>query len=317
MKRTLIAGDTPDIWNPEALFVKAQRYIENMLNVHSDQWEYALWSSLSLEFLARAALANVSPTLLADNKENWNNLYYALGFKPKEAKFSPKSIAISEVFRRLAAIIPEFTNEHADFGILHTGRRNSELHTGEAAFDDINASTWQPNFYRVCNVLLRSMRMSLSDYIGENETKVANKLIAAADDDRAKAVLGDIEACKKLWRDKAEEERVTLSQSSTIWATRQAGHRVVCPACASQALVVGEPVTSPVKTLNEDLITETQEHLPNRFECIACGLKISGLSRLVVAGLGERYKKTQIYDAAEYYAPIDDFFEYEEDNNEP
>nr|WP_295831247.1 hypothetical protein [uncultured Azospirillum sp.] len=317
MKRTVIAGDTPDIWDPEALFVKAQRYIENMLNVHSDQWEYALWSSLSLEFLARAALANVSPTLLADNKENWNNLYYALGFKPKETKFSPKSIAISEVFRRLAVIIPEFTNEHADFGILHTGRRNSELHTGEAAFDDINVSTWQPNFYRVCNVLLRSMRMSLSDYIGESETKVADKLIAAADDDRAKAVLGDIEAYKKLWLEKAEEERITLTQSSTIWATRQAGHRVVCPACSCQALVVGEPVTSPAKALNDDLITETQEHLPNRFECIACGLKIAGLSRLVVAGLGERYKKTQTYDAAEYYAPMDDYFEYEEDNNEP
>jgi hypothetical protein len=46
-------------------------------------------------------------------------------------------------------------------------------------------------------------------------------------------------------------------------------------------------------------------------------LKISGLSRLTVVGLGDRYKKTQVYDAAEYYAPQDDYFGYDEDNNEP
>jgi hypothetical protein len=35
-----------------------------------------------------------------------------------------------------------------------------------------------------------------------------------------------------------------------------------------------------------------------------------------VVGLGDRYKKTQVYDAAEYYAPQDQDAGYEEDNNE-
>jgi len=172
LKQTITAGGTPDTWNPDALFVKAQRYIENMLGVGSDQWEYALWSSLSLEFLARAALANVSPALLADNKDSWSSLYHALGFKPTEPKFTPKSIPISDVFRRLTAILPEFSKEHADFGILHTGRRNSELHSGEAAFEGVKASKWQPDFYQVSEALLRSMGMSLSDFIGEAEAQV-------------------------------------------------------------------------------------------------------------------------------------------------
>jgi hypothetical protein len=63
-------------------------------------------------------------------------------------------------------------------------------------------------------------------------------------------------------------------------------------------------------------ITETQDYLPNKFECIACGLKVNGLSRLTAIDLGERYKKTQIYDASEYYEPNDDYAGYEEDNNE-
>ena len=316
MKQTVKPGDTPDTWNAEALFVKAQRYVENMLSVDSDQWEYALWSSLSLEFLARAALANVSPTLLADNKDGWSSLYHALGFKPTEPKFTPKSIAVTDVFRRLSAILPDFIKEHSDFGILHTGRRNSELHSGEAAFDGVNASVWEPGFYQACEVLLKSMDMSLADFIGKAQAKVAVKLMAAAADDSAKAVLGDLDAHKKVWAAKSNEERATLGQSAAVWATRHAGHRVVCPACASQALVAGEPVTSPVQKLDDGEITETQEYLPNRFECIACGLKIGGLSRLAVVGLGDRYKKTQVYDAAEYYAPQDDYAGYEEDNNE-
>ena len=316
MKRTVTPSEAPDTWNPEALFVKAQRYIEKMLEVGSDQWEYALWSSLSLEFLARAALSNINPALLADNRDGWSSLYHALGFEPTEPKFTPKSIPVSDAFRRLTAILPDFTKERADFGILHTSRRNAELHSGKAAFEGVNTSAWQPNFYRTCEILLNSMGLSLPDFIGEDEAGVADKLIAAAADDSSKAVHGDVEAHKKVWTTKTDDERETLSQSASVWATRQTGHRVECPACSSQALVAGEPVTAATQKLEQDEIVETQEYLPNRFECIACGLKINGLSRLAFAGLSERYKKTQVYDAAEYYAPQDDYSGYEEDNNE-
>ncbi|WP_019936615.1 hypothetical protein [Bordetella sp. FB-8] len=317
MKRTVTPKATPLSWDPEALYLKAQRYVQHMSALDSDDWEYALWSGFSLEFLARAALANVSPALLAETDKNWTSLYHALGFTPTEEKFAPKSIAVSEVFKRLTAILPDFTKEHEGFGILHTGRRNAELHTGELAFDGIKASVWQPRFYQTCEILLSSIGTTLEDFFGEDEAKVARELIDAAADESAKAVKGEVEAHKKVWLAKGEQERLKLSAQASVWATRQAGHRVYCPACASQALVVGGPVSAPVQRLSDGEITETQEYLPNRFECIACGLKILGLSRLTVVGLGDRYKKTQVYDAAEYYAPNDDYAGYEEDNNEP
>lgn len=316
MKKTIAPAETPPSWDPEALYLKAERYVQHMSALDSDDWEYALWSSLSLEFLARAALANVSPALLAETDKSWSSLYHALGFTPTEEKFAPKSIAISEVFRRLTAILPDFTKEHESFGIRHTGRRNAELHSGEPAFDGIKGSTWQPHFYQTCEILLASMGMTLQDFVGKDEATVAKKLVAAAADDSAKAVKGEVEAHRKVWLAKGEEERTTLGAQASVWATRQSGHRVDCPACASRALVVGEPVSAPMQRLNDGEITETQEYLPNQFQCIACGLKIAGLSRLTVVGLGDRYKKTQIYDAAEYYAPEDDYAGYEDDNNE-
>ncbi len=287
-----------------------------MANHDSDEWEYALWSSLSLEFLARAALANVDPTLLVDSSNNWQGIYHALGHTPNDPKFRPKSIGVSEVFRRLTAIHDSFTREHESFCISHTERRNTELHTGEAAFDDVPSSTWQPRFYQCCEVLLASMGMSLEDFVGRDEAKAAKKQIAASQDESAKAIKGDVEAHRKVWSKKPKLEREKLVAQSGVWAARHDGHRVSCPSCASTALVSGEPVAPPTTKLVGDEIKVTQKYLPSQFECVACGLKINGLSRLAVVGLGERYKKTETFDAVEYYAPPDEYEGYEDDNNE-
>lgn len=316
MKKTIEPGATPATYHPEALYAKAERYIQNMDDYDSDEWEYALWSSFSLEFLARAALANVSPALLAEADKNGSNLLFALGFAPFEERFSPRSIPISEVFKRLSGILPEFTKEHESFGVVHTGKRNAELHSGELAFDGVKGSTWQPRFYQTCAILLTSMGVTLPEFVGEDEAEVAKKLIDAADDESAKAVKGDVEAHKKVWNAKLDDDRSTLQTQAAVWATRQNGHQVDCPSCGSAALVLGEPVSAPTQKLDDDEIIETQEYLPTHFECVACGLKIAGLSRLAVVGLSDRYKKTQTYDAAEYYAPADDWSNYEDDNNE-
>ncbi|CAK7260913.1 MULTISPECIES: hypothetical protein [Shinella] len=316
MKKTIEPGETPPTFNPEALYTKAVLYIQNMAGNDSDTWEYALWSSLALEFLARAALANVSPALLAETDKNGSNLCFALGFTPFEEKFSPRSIAISDVFKRLSGILAEFTKEHESFGVVHTGRRNAELHTGELAFEGVKGSTWQPRFYQTCEILLTSMGIPLEEFVGKDEAEVAKKLIDAAADESAKAVKGDVEAHKKVWNAKSDDERTTLQAQAAVWATRQNGHRVDCPSCASTALVAGEPVSAPTQKLDSDEIIETQEYLPTNFECVACSLKIAGLSKLAVVGLSDRYRKTRTYDAAEYYAPADDWSNYEDDNNE-
>lgn len=88
-------------WTAESLFAKAHLYVEQMEEATADDWQHGLWSALSLELLARAALAHISPTLLADASD-WRNLMYALGNPPTAKKFSPASISTNEVLRRLS-----------------------------------------------------------------------------------------------------------------------------------------------------------------------------------------------------------------------
>jgi hypothetical protein len=306
----------PHGWSKDSLLAKAQRYVEEMLSHPYDDWRFAFWSTLALELLARAALAHVNPALLADPKD-WNNIYHALGFQPKSNKFIPRSIDVTTVLNRLQEVLPDFTKELENFGSLHMHRRNGELHSGDTPFDSISSSGWLPTYYQICKVLLQSMGHDLVMFVGTDEAKLAEDMITAAQDETAKSVMKSIQAYKTVWESKSSEEKQKLSNQATAWATRYDGHRVKCPSCGSDAIISGEAIAAPFQSIKNDQITETQQYLPSKFECVACGLKISGLSQLSACELGNTYKATLTYDAAEYYQSSDEYADYEPDYNEP
>ena len=312
----MIPQDAPRHWSAEALLNKAQSYAEVMQSFPRENWEFALWSTLSLELLARAALCTISPTLVADAKGNWHQLLYALGIEPKIANFVPRSIDISDVFVRLQELIPEFTPELESICKRHMTKRNEELHSGATPFVDAGVASWVPDYYRACEVLLQSMGDSLERFLGSDEAGVAVAMIAAANDESAKSIGKAVNTHKMVWDNNSTEEQERLANLSLTWATRQSGHRVLCPACNCQAMLSGSAITPPVRRITDDEITETQEYLPSRFECVACRLKISGLSQLSVVGLGDPYNATFTYDINDFYVPEDDYSDYEADFNE-
>ena len=307
----------PNDWSSAGLLNKAQAYAEVMQGFPRDDWKFAVWSTLSLELLAKAGLSAISPTLLADVKQSWANLLFALNIEPKTSNFIPRSIDVSEVFRRLEELIPEYTPELEAFCRKHLSLRNEELHSAAAPFVGTKVTSWLPDYYRACSVLLASMNDSLDRFFGSDEAKVAQAMIAAAEDKSAQSIKKAVAAHQVVWDDKSDAEKTLLVGQSATWATRQDGHRVSCPACNCVAILSGSPVAAPVKTITEDEITETQEYLPSRLECLACGLKISGLSQLSAAGVGDTYTATSIYDANEYFASEDEYRGYEMDFNEP
>ena len=313
----MIPQEVPHPWSAEALFNKAQLYTEMMLSFPHDDWKFTLWSTLSLELLARAALSNVSPTLLADSKDSWNNLLYSLGNQPKAKTFRPKSIDISEVFRRLQEVIQDFTPELEVFCRGHLSKRNEELHSGAAPFVAVSENSWLPTYYRACAILLDSMEDGLEGFLGSSEATVAEAMIEAAKDESAKSIREAINAHQLVWDTNSSEEKENLVLLSTTWATRQTGHRVSCPSCECAAILSGLPIAPPLKSFGDDKIIETQEYLPSRFECVACGLKISGLSRLSAAGLGDTFNARFYYGVDEYFVPEDYYSDYAPDYNEP
>ncbi len=287
-------------WSKEALFAKAQVFAESMAENDDTDWKLGLWSTFTLEMLIRSAIAAVSPALLAD-KEDWANLLFALGTQPKRAKFVAKSAVITELLSRAEELVPDFTREHASFCTSHFARRNSELHTGTFAFESAGSSAWLPVFYGVCEILLKSIGESLETLFGAETAKRAREDIEALRDDTAKSVKGAINAHKTVWEEKTDEDRATATSQAATASLRHYGHRVTCPSCSSTALVQGKAAGEPKRTVDEDGITERQVMKPEGFSCVACGLKISGFSRLLAAGLGNTFISTSQYDAVEFF----------------
>lgn len=303
----------PHSWSSDALFAKALLFSDQMNAAAADEWKFGLWSALSLELLARASLANISPVLLAD-PQNWRNTMHALGNAPTAKKFSPTSIGTKEALARLNELLPNFTQEIAGFCSKHVERRNAELHTGETVFSGLGTSEWLPKYYKACKVLLQSMDKELSDFVSDPDT--AEELIASLDDAAAKAVQQDINAHAKVWGNKSQDDRDSAILQAQAWATRHSGHRVECPACGSPALLQGSPSGPVATTVGDDEVIQRQTMLPTSFECIACGLKISGFSKLSACGLGDAFSAKTIYTAAEFFELYTEE-ELEEARNEP
>ncbi len=318
----MTAEPTRNAWSSEALFNKALLYVGEMERHTAGDWQFGLWSALNLELVGRAALAHISPTLLADGKD-WRNVYHALGHAPTVKRFAPSSVTTNEVFSRLQELLPDFRTELVDFCVKHTARRNAEVHTGEDMFASLGTSLWLPKYYASCKVLLQSMGKSLDDLF--DDAKTAEEMIALLEDAAAKAVEQDIKAHKQVWQNKTAEEREIALAQATAWAMRQAGHRAECPACGSPSLIPGSPQGAVTTEIGEDMIVQRQTTLPSSFECVACGLRIRGLSKLSACGLGDAFTATSSFSAAEFFGLHTDeeleqaraeYPEWEEDFNE-
>ena len=139
------------VWSQEVLFNKSLLFVEEMQRHTNDDWQFGLWSALSLELLARAALANISPALLA-NPRDWRNTYHALGYEPTTTKFVPSSIGTRSVLSILEEVLPDFPKELVEFCQVHTERRNAELHSGEDVFAELGTAAWLPRYYASCRL---------------------------------------------------------------------------------------------------------------------------------------------------------------------
>lgn len=311
-------------WSADALFNKALLYVGEMERLTADDWRFGLWSSLSLELLARAALASISPTLLAYGKE-WRNINYALGNPSTKGGFKPVSAVTAEVLSMLSELLPDFSKELHNFCALHCGNRNAELHTGEERFSGIKASEWLPKYYAACDVFLKSMDKTLDDLF--DDPKTAQEMIQASQDTAAKAVGQEIHAHHELWLQKSSDDQQIALAQAAAWATRHAGHRSTCPACGSPAIVKGTGRGAvSTEIVDDGDIIQRQTMLPSSFECIACGLKITGFSKLSACGLGDTFTAKSTSSAAEFFnlhtdEELEEALrlaepEFEDDNNE-
>jgi hypothetical protein len=292
-------------WDPDPLWAKARLFFERASSCSREDPQFGLWCSMGLEILARAAVASVSPMLLAEPDQEQKYLLYAL---KRGSEKNPKSIAIAKVLNLCDKLFPEFTPEiHTSVSAL-VSRRNDELHSGNSAFGEYPPSEWLTQFYRACDVLSRVMGESIDTLLTLDDAAEAKRILAESSKGMKAKVDKLVGTHKGQFDGKSEEEQKSSAAASKVEADKlshEKYHRVTCPACNSIALVQGETFGKETVAGVDGEIQVRQSVSPRSFTCSACGLKLQGYAELDAAGLGGSYTRTTYYSPEEYYGLID------------
>ena len=299
--------------DPDALMGKSKVYIRRALNCknENDNDQYQLWASLALELLAKAFLAEIHPSLIA-NPNSFPSLAAASGINIETDIIT---IPAKTLFERLKKLLPEFDKKVEEFCYAISGRRNAELHSGEVPFQDMRLETWEGTYWYTVQILLNRSSSNLEEWLGVNKKPSpeildsfwnAIKNIVKIKIEEAKEgysklskkdiakLLGNIptvttERCRELF---------DLTEPYTCW-------KLECPACSGPAIMAG-------KQYGEDIIDfelddfyipwdkVVKKYQAEEFRCPICNLHLDG--RLEIA---------EINMATEYEEVARRLFEYE------
>lgn len=290
-------------WASDSLYNKAKVFARRAHNEPVNSALFAFWMSLSLELLARSALSHIHPVLLADPKEP-DNLQYAFGIVPKGI---PKSIAAKALFARCSVFVKDFTDKMSGHCLIVADRRNSELHTGAAAFEGLDNAKWLPESYEVIQILLAHLGRNFNDFLGDHG-QVALEVIRDRRDTIKKEVHDKLSAARKAYEALSPEEKAArdggASATTRSWmAGTRLRRQCPCPACKNVAVVGGETVSrSPVKIDEDDNVIRREIRvLPNKLQCAYCNLALVSYQELKEADLGGIYTIAEEEDPIEFF----------------
>jgi hypothetical protein len=291
-------------WSRDSLYNKAKLFVQRAHDEDIESALFGFWTSLSLELLARAALSQIHPALLADPKEP-DNLQYAFGKIPKGV---PKSISAKALYARCSIFVDGFTDMMAGHCLVMADRRNSELHSGAAVFEELETSSWLPQTYEVIDVLLTHLESNFADFIGKEHKAFAIDMLKDRKDGIKKEVLDKISNAKQTFDKQSLEWKAERLASTAVTRDRWIAESrlrkgCACPACKSKAVMGGESVSRGTVKIDEvsGQISREVRVLPNVLFCPLCSLTLNGYQQMREAKLGDIYTVVDIEDPIEFF----------------
>lgn len=280
-------------YDEDALWFKAKLFLNRAMDGSEERAfdERALWASLALELLGKAALSRTSPLLIAEPTEDGKNLLVAAGLVQGEALFT--SVRAKTIFSRCQRAFPPFSEDEAK---RITAARNEYLHGGTPGFTQIPELAWWPRYWRQAVILNNAVDCTIDELVGpdreaeveahltQNKQNMEHRvemLIHQASTRLAQHKAGTLPAkVAKQWTPGSHPTYLGLTHSSAE----------TCPACGSNALLEGDYTLDTqleVERYSDDdwgaavTLTIASEH----FGCSNCGLILATSDLLEGAGL--------------------------------
>lgn len=258
--------------------------------------ERRLWASLALEVLAKWALAETSPTLVADpQRGDGEQLYMALGIREGGPYVS---VTASTAFKRCAAIYHPF-NDKAAIGFANA--RNEYLHGAELAILRLPNDAWWSRFWSLVNVLITAHGYTMYDVVGPAHVRAVEEHLRRNAKRITEQTAAAIAAAK---RNMARRDSGTFSaREADLWNRHWLGRigftysaEAECPACGDSGVLEadeadGKEVVYPdTEWVGNDEPYVEVTFTPGYFSCPNCHLILESFELVSEAGLEETVK---------------------------
>jgi hypothetical protein len=306
---------TGSTFDPDALWAKSRVFIDRALRArdHQEELEFPLWSAMALELIGKAALARISPALVADPND-FGSLFFACGGAEPADK---KSIQAKTVFLRLMHAVPNFDEQMRKQCTTIASRRNAELHSGESPMAGLDQRAWVPVFWKCAATIIIGQGMTLEQWVGANEAARVDEILADASRLLASGVAARIERMKREYDERFPVDSLDRGAAQGRAAARAVPRRISidadeveehdCPACDSKGWLLGYESGVDIDGPHEGEDDEAQDffayenvtthYSADAFRCVECGLSIEGRAEMEIAGLPDEFVRHETREA--------------------
>lgn len=285
------------MWDFEGIYAKATVYFaRGAEHEHSADDEFVIWHLLGFEFLLRAPLAKLHPSLLA--APEGDSVLSANGIPTAN---EPKSVPSHTVISRLSQIVPDFTKERQQDSTVLLGLRNVELHTGAAAVGNISNEFWLPKLLRVAEVICAYLEVELDDLLESEVVELGRSLVDQEDKKLAHEVSKKIADAKTFLGKLSSSEiesRVPSFLKIFRWPPPQ---HVNCPACDHEIEIQVDRVRTSAQRFVDDSLVRDVVYVAASLTCPVCTLELGSTAEVVAAGLPQQFVEEEWEDISDRF----------------
>lgn len=294
-------------YDEQALWQKARLFLNHAMDQGEPRTfdERALWASLALELLAKAALARVSPLLIATPNEDGTNLLIASGLVQGQATFH--SVSAATLFSRCAKAFPPFSDKEAK---NIAGARNDYLHGGAPTFSPVPEQAWWPKYWAQVAILVTAQDKTIEELVGADRVSIVDDHLTRNKkniEHRAQTLIARAAQRLAMHRAGGESAKAAAEWSRPV---NLGGHfpysaNEECPACGYGGTLEGVTVEdnetrSEVNDEDDVDVWLDLTVLSDYFSCPTCRLELDSAELLEAAGLPTAFH--DVGDPADFYA---------------
>lgn len=296
-------------YDPDTLWIKARLFTHRAMDGDREFEEQAFWASAAFELLGKAALAKVSPILIANPNPDGHSVLVASGLLAPDEKFH--TIPAHTLWSRCRRAFKPFNDKEA---LYISAVRNDYLHAGTVGTEG-TPEVWWPRYWAQVAILVSHLDREMEELVGATGAGIVATYLEVNREGQKRRLEALIERARtRLALHESGSLSAVLERTWDAFSPYSMSHSTSqdCPACGAAGVISGdEKLESRAEHFGvrygdheyED-VTIWDSIASEIFSCDHCHLELNDSGLLEAAGCELSFEvegdPATYYDAPEY-----------------